>query len=111
MPCNLAPDVTMAFDFVAPKGSTSVLFLENDAGTALIESARFNGANVDPDENNQITITEKPEPAINILTITINGAQNGDEIRLKEDCGGGTFRLLKTFAFSDPAQRYQISAS
>ncbi len=46
MPCNLKDDPTLAFDFVAKTGSTSVLFVENDAGTALVESALFNGANV-----------------------------------------------------------------
>src|SRR5690349_2119404 len=111
MPCNLKPDDSLAFDFVAPKGSTSVLFVENDAGTALIESARFNGTNVDPDGDNKITITEKAEADINFLSITINGAQNGDTVRLKEDCGAGASRVLKSFAFGDPLQRYQISAT
>ena len=112
MPCNLKTDQTFAFDFVAAKGSTSILFIENDAGTAVIESARFNGNNVTPDSKHRITITEKPEAAVNILSITINGAQNGDEVRLKEDCGGGVSEVRRKFVFrTDPVQRYQINAT
>jgi hypothetical protein len=48
----------------------------SDAGTAVIEGARFNGASVAPDADDKITITEKA--GVNILNIIINGSQNGD---------------------------------
>jgi len=110
MPCNLRNDPTLAFDFIAKTGSSSILFVENDTGTALIESALFNGANVVPDANNKITITEKA--GVNILRFTVNGAQNGDEVRFKEDCGGGNSELRQKFTFqTDPVRGYQINAT
>jgi len=112
MPCSLKADPTLAFDFVAKAGSSSILFVENDADTALIESALFNDVDVTPDANNRITITEKQQPGVNFLSITINGAQNGDEVRLKEDCGGGNSEVRRTFTFqTDPVQRYQIKGT
>lgn len=110
MTCDLKPDSTLAFDFVAKTGSSSTVFVENDAGTAVIESADFNGANVPVSDSGAITILEAA--GVNILTITINGAQNDDAIRFKEDCGGNQTNLLKTFIFNgDPVRRYQIHAS
>jgi hypothetical protein len=110
MPCTLKDDPTLAFDFVAKTASSSILFVENNAGTALIESALFNGVNVAPDANNKITITEKA--GVNILRFTINGALNGDEVRFKEDCGGGNSELRQKFTFNtDPVRGYQINAT
>ncbi|HTS60790.1 MAG TPA: hypothetical protein VMH28_02140 [Candidatus Acidoferrales bacterium] len=110
MPCNLKDDPTLAADFIAKTGATSILFVENDAGTAAIEDALFNSAEVVPDDDNKITITTKA--GFNSLTITINGAQNGDEVRLKEDCGGGVSELRRKFTFAtDPMKRYLINAS
>jgi hypothetical protein len=111
MACNLTEDLTGAFDMVGPKGSTSTLFVENDAGTAVIETARFNNADVPPDANHKVTITEKAQAGINFLDITVNGVQDTDRVRLKEDCGDSNSRLLKTFQGSEPAQRFQINAT
>jgi hypothetical protein len=109
MACNLQDDPTLACDFVARSGGTAVLFVENDAGTALIEDALFNSAEVVPDASNKVSITCKP--GLNTLTITINGAQDGDEVRLKEVCGDG-FEIKRKFIFStDPMKRYLINAT
>lgn len=110
MACNLKVDPSLAFDFLASIGTSSTLLVENDAGTAVIESALFNGNNVAPDANNRISITEVA--GVNILSITINGAQDGDQVRVKEECEGGNSQVLRTFVFhTDPVQRYQINAT
>jgi hypothetical protein len=111
MACNLTEDLIGPFDILGPKGSTSVLFVENDAGTAVIESAELNEVDVQPDADQKIEITLVADPSLNILDITVNGAQDADEVRLKEDCGGGQSRLLKKFRGSEPAQRFQIHAT
>jgi len=110
MACSLKPDPTLAFDFIAPTGSSSTLFVENDAATAVIVDANFNGSDITPTGDGKVTITEKP--GVNILDITITGAKNGDEVRLKEDCGAGVTKVQKAFTFDgDPEKRYQINAS
>ena len=110
MACNLQDDPTLAVDFIARSGATAVLFVENDAGTALIEDALFNSVEVVPDASNKISITCKP--GVNALTITINGAQDGDQVRLKEDCGGGASEIRRQFTFAtDPMKRYLINAT
>src|SRR5437899_5162422 len=110
MACNLTEDLVGPFDILGPKGSTSILFVENDGGTAVIEAARFNDADVQPDEDQKITIVLVASPSLNILDITVNGVQDTDQVRLKEDCGDGNSRLLKKFRGSEPAQRFQIHA-
>jgi hypothetical protein len=110
MPCNIKPDPTLAYDFVAKTGSSSTLYVETDSGGAVIESASFNGNDCPVSSDGEITITEKT--GVNILTMTINGAEVGDEVRVKEDCGGGSNSLAAKFVFdNDPIKRYQIYAS
>lgn len=110
MPCNLRPDPTLAYDFLAKNASSSILYVENDSSNAVIESADFNGSDAPVSADGKITVTEKP--GLNILTITINGAEVGDEVRLKEDCGSGSAELKAQFVFdNDPVKRYQIYAS
>jgi hypothetical protein len=110
MSCNLKPDPTLAYDFVAKNASSSTLYVENDSSNAIIESADFNGSDAPVSADGKITITEKA--GVNILTITINGAEVGDEVRLKEDCGAGATELKAHFVFdNDPVKRYQIYAS
>jgi hypothetical protein len=110
MPCNLKPDPKFAYDFLAKAGSSSILYVENDSSNAVIESADFNNKDTPVSADGKITITEKV--GLNILTITINGAEVGDNVRLKEDCGGGTTELKAQFVFdNDPVKRYQINAA
>jgi hypothetical protein len=107
---NLTEDLVGPFDLLGPKGSTSILFIENDAGTAVIETASFNDAGVPPDNDQKIRIVLAAYPSLNILDLTINGVQDTDEVRLKEDGGDGSSRLLKKFRGSEPVQRFQIHA-
>jgi hypothetical protein len=111
MACNLTEDLVGPFDILGPRGSTSTLFVENDAGTAVIETASFNDADLQPDDDQKITIVLVAIPSLNILDITVNGVEDADQVRLKEDCGDGGSRLLKTFRGAEPAQRFQIHAT
>jgi hypothetical protein len=111
MACNLTEDETGDFDILGPKGSTSTLFVENDAGTAVIESARFNDVDVQPGVDSKITITQKAQAGVNFLDLTVNGIEDADNVRLKEDCGGGNSRVLKTFKGYEPLQRFEINAT
>jgi hypothetical protein len=109
MPCVLRDDPTFNFSFLGATGASATLFLENDAGTALIESALFNDEIVAVSDDFKVTITL--QNGINILRITINGAQGGDQVRVKEDCGGGVSQLRKTFVFHDPVRSFRIHAA
>jgi hypothetical protein len=109
MPCFLRDDPTLNFSFLGATGSSATLFLENDAGTALIESALFNDEGVAVSDDFKITITL--QTGINILRVTINGAEGGDQVRVKEDCGGGASRLRQTFEFHDPVRSFRIHAA
>ena len=109
MACHLRPDPTFTFNFLTATGAVSTVFVESDIGTALIESATFNGVEVVPTLTN--TITFKALAGLNILTMTIFGAVDGDRIRFKEDCGDGTSTVQKTFDFSGNPVRFQINAS
>ena len=111
MACSLRKDPGGAFDFLAAKDATVTIFVENDAGSATISSADLNGTDLPADDSGKIK-TPKLQTGLATLSIVVDVALTGDEVRVKEDCGDGTSRLLKKFVFTgDPLKRYQIDVS
>jgi hypothetical protein len=107
----LKSDPTLAFDFLAKAGTRAIIFVENDAGSVQFESADLNGTDVPVGADGKIT-TPNFQAGLAVLSFTINVVLAGDQVRVKEDCGGGVTQLLKTFTFDgDPLKRYEIDVS
>jgi len=117
MSCNLKKDASLLFDARTTSGLNTVVFIKSDASPIVkVTAATFNGTEVTVDAAGKITLPASKK-GTNVLNLTIEGAQAGDDIQLMEDCGDGKSSFLKKKRAgpapggADPVMGFRIHAS
>jgi hypothetical protein len=104
------------FDALASAGSSATLLIQSErAPTATVTAATLNGAAVVIDGNGRIA-SAVFSAGTNVLIMTVEGVNAGDDVQLVEDCGATTSVLKTKFVGAapggaDPVVSFRIHAS
>jgi hypothetical protein len=116
MASQLSRDLSLMFDALASAGSRATLFIQSDsAPTATVTAATLNGTTVVISEDGKIA-TAVFSAGTNVLIMTVEGVNAGDDVQLVEDCGATTSVLKKKFVGAapggaDPVVSFRIHAT
>src|SRR5687767_6896727 len=115
MACNLRKDPEDRFDALSAAGRTATVFIRSDASPDVkITAATFNRVPVEVGDDGRIDLPSFRRNT-NVLNLTIEGVQPGDDIQLVEECETGETLSTKTVGSApggaDPVMGFRISAS
>jgi len=117
MACLCTKDPTGDFDALTRVGAAATVFIQSDdAPTATITAATFNDEPVVVDDDG-LLLLPPAAGGTNVLALTIEGVEAGDDVQLVELCDDGVPSVLKRKFVgaapggANPVMRFHIDAS
>jgi hypothetical protein len=116
MTCVLTEDPDEFADAIAAEGAAPIVFVTSPTSPHVaIITARLRGQMLDVDARGKVALPPL-QRGTNVLFLIVEGAVEGDEVRVVEDCGAdpeprmiSTKRVGRTASGAEPVLRVEIN--